>query len=179
MIIDVSGIKDTKGATISVTLNDTVALPIERLEGTQKVHVSGSITAANVGDHISVFGDVSTDVAVDCDRCLSEFSYNIKASVDDSYYDKAVLTARQEQSLREQGVSFRVYEGDRLDVSPSVIEALILEFPIKLVCRDDCKGLCPVCGQDLNNGSCSCVVDDVDPRMLKLKELLKTNETED
>lgn len=179
LTIDVSSIKGTSGATISVKVDDVVTLPMERLHGNKQVRVSGSITAANSGDHINIFGDVSTDFVVDCDRCLSGFLYHIEASVDDDFYDKACLTPEQEESLREQGISFRVYEGDGLDASPSIVEALLLEVPIKLVCNEDCKGLCSVCGRNLNKESCSCVIDDVDPRMLKLKELLKHEETEE
>lgn len=176
LIVDVSSIKDISGATISVKLNNVISLPTGRLHGDNQVSLSGSITAANSGDHISILGDISTDITVECDRCLSDFLYHIETSVDDSFYDKVYLTSEQEENLREQGVPFRVYEDDRLDVLPSIVEALLLEFPIKLICNENCKGLCSVCGRNLNKDSCSCVNDDVDPRMLRLKELLEDRE---
>jgi uncharacterized protein len=63
-----------------------------------------------------------------------------------------------------------------LDLSFPAWEALILEIPMKPVCRDECRGLCPVCGADLNEKTCGCEAREADPRLLSLKKLLANKE---
>lgn len=178
MIIDISGIRDVNGASISVKLDEVLSLPLRSSDENINTCINGDVTVFNTGDHIRVHGHVSTDVSVDCDRCLTNFSYHIMASVDDRYYDKNTLTAEKKDLFEEQAIPFRVYEGEKLDISSSIIEALLLEVPIKLVCKEDCQGLCPACGQNLNDGNCSCEIDGLNPRMLKLQELLKIKKSD-
>ena len=64
-----------------------------------------------------------------------------------------------------------LYAGDMLELDPVVIDAVVLETDMRILCRDDCKGLCPKCGADLNEGDCDCRPE-ADPRLEKLKELL-------
>ena len=60
-----------------------------------------------------------------------------------------------------------------LELDEPLTEAVILEFPMKNLCREDCKGLCPNCGQDLNEGSCTCSKMEMDPRMAGFAKLLE------
>ena len=62
-------------------------------------------------------------------------------------------------------------EGDRLEISTLLIEQILLDFPAKILCREDCKGLCPQCGADLNQGQCSCNKKEIDPRLAILADL--------
>ncbi|MDD2499121.1 MAG: DUF177 domain-containing protein, partial [Desulfitobacteriaceae bacterium] len=64
------------------------------------------------------------------------------------------------------------YEGDKIDILPQVLQTILLELPMKVLCREDCKGLCPVCGTNLNIKECRCERESIDPRLAALKNLL-------
>lgn len=81
-----------------------------------------------------------------CDRCLKEFSREY-------VYDFEHTLVRSVQSDRDDYV---VCENNTLDLDELAISDLLLQLPTKILCRDDCKGLCYVCGQDLNEGKCNC-----------------------
>ena len=65
------------------------------------------------------------------------------------------------------------YEGEQLDLTEAFFDNFFLEMPMTSVCSESCKGLCPVCGEDLNSGACSCGGKRIDPRLEKLKEYFK------
>lgn len=67
-------------------------------------------------------------------------------------------------------------QGNEIDLTPIIRETLLLHFPFTTVCREDCQGLCPVCGIDRNKESCSCQTERIDPRLAALKALLKNEE---
>ena len=106
---------------------------------------------------------VSFDFSIPCDRCtmqvdkhyLYSFSHILVASLNN-----------------EENDSFIQVENYQLDLDELVRTDVLLELPTKYLCKPDCKGLCPVCGQDLNNGSCDCNVHQVDPRLGVLKQLI-------
>ena len=68
------------------------------------------------------------------------------------------------------------FSGDSIDLTSSVIRNILAVLPMKVVCRDDCKGLCPVCGQNLNIKDCGCDTTYIDPRFESLRSLLKFDE---
>ena len=81
--------------------------------------------------------------------------------------EHVLLTHLDEEDTGE----FIVVEGMRLDLTALVREDLLLALPAKFLCREDCKGLCPMCGKNLNDGSCSCKKP-IDPRLEALRQLL-------
>ncbi len=64
-------------------------------------------------------------------------------------------------------------KGDSIDLREPVMESILLELPVKVLCSEECKGLCPICGADRNVEECSCSIHEVDPRMQQLKRLLE------
>ena len=66
-----------------------------------------------------------------------------------------------------------IYESDLLDITEPVRESLLLAVPLQALCREDCRGLCPVCGADRNEGDCGCDTTSVDPRLAALKQFIK------
>ena len=90
--------------------------------------------------------NASFTIAHTCDRCLSEFSR-------DYSYDNKHTLVRKTYSEDDELV---VCENNVLELDELIISDLLLQLPTKILCREDCKGLCFVCGQDLNKGSCNC-----------------------
>jgi uncharacterized protein len=64
-----------------------------------------------------------------------------------------------------------VFDGEAIDVDEIVKEQILLAVPTRMLCREDCKGICPECGADKNTGECNCVTDEIDPRWAALKDL--------
>lgn len=98
-----------------------------------------------------------------CVKCLTEFRQDLEAALQEYFTDephRAVESEEQEIHL--------VHE-NKLDLTPFVREALLLQFPSIPVCREDCKGLCPVCGKNRNTDPCNCQVKSVDPRLAALE----------
>jgi len=68
-------------------------------------------------------------------------------------------------------MSVSVFDGEAIDVDEIVKEQIVLAVPTRMLCREDCKGICPECGADRNKGDCNCATNDIDPRWAALKDL--------
>lgn len=106
---------------------------------------------------------VSFDFLIPCDRCMAEFRTNY----DFSFSHNVVSSLTDEDTDL-----YIVAENDRLDLDALLREDILLELPTRFLCRTDCKGLCPQCGQNLNQGTCQCVSRQTDPRLAVLKQLI-------
>jgi len=127
-----------------------------------EVRVNG--TVMNTGDSLRVAGTVRTSKQFICDRCLAEGEREIALDFSEDYAktpgdtDEAVL-----------------YDGDAIILDDLVRDTLLVAEPLRELCKSDCKGLCPVCGQNLNEGTCECDAFVPDPRLAALESLLKNN----
>lgn len=125
--------------------------------------VKASLLVSNTGSTITVEGDVSGRLKLNCDRCLESFDYFFKAPVKESYA----------HTPNDSGAEFVLYSGDVIDITPEVINDIILSLPMKSICSEDCQGLCTKCGCNLNKGRCDCENEEIDPRLSVLQALLK------
>jgi uncharacterized protein len=104
-----------------------------------------------------------------CARCAEEFS----APSDRDF--RFVLTPRaiglSDEDLREEDLEFSVYDGDQVDLSPLLREQYLLSLPTRPLCREDCRGLCPKCGANLNHTACGCRPEAADARLAPLRAL--------
>lgn len=116
---------------------------------------------------IEVDADQSTRATFNCSRCLGEYEAPVTAHWEEQFTD----VEHRAQETEEQEIHF--VEGNVVDLTPFIREALILNIPFAPVCREDCKGLCPKCGTNKNQAVCDCVTESIDPRLAKLQELLK------
>jgi uncharacterized protein len=116
------------------------------------------ITAAREYDHIKVSGHVGTQVALSCSRCLENFAAPIDSRFT-IYYRKGTSlepTDEEEVELGEQDLISATYTGGEIDLTHEIEEQVAMGIPLKPLCSEGCKGLCPVCGIDLNLSDCSC-----------------------
>lgn len=107
-------------------------------------------------DHIRVQGSVSTRARLTCSRCLVDFETELKSFFTVFYTKAAKLPLDEEIALSEEDLVTASYDGETLDLTSEIQEQVIMEIPVKPLCRDDCKGLCVNCGADLNAGECGC-----------------------
>jgi uncharacterized protein len=122
-------------------------------------------------DNFRLVGDARTVLELPCSRCLEPFQQSVDAHFDLRYQPHAANTGEGEREVEEDDLSTAFYENDEIDLGQLMREQFYLSLPMKPLCREDCKGLCPVCGTNLNRGTCSCRRDWDDPRMAALKNL--------
>ena len=120
---------------------------------------------------IRVQGELSTRVEVACARCLEPVERDIERNFDLLYRPLGTDAGREEISVTTAEAEIGYYTGDGLLLEDVVREQVLLAVPIKIVCREECHGLCPHCGKNLNEGSCDCAVEQSDPRWNALRGL--------
>lgn len=129
-------------------------------------------------DGIRVKGRLCGSVSLECTRCLAEFRQQMDVAVDEFYRRSGLSTVTpqgrplpREMEVPEED-EYLVEEGF-IDLNVLVNDAVMLNLPIKRLCSPECRGLCPRCGKDLNQGECGCVVEEFDPRLEVLRQLLQ------
>ena len=125
------------------------------------VHVTGVVQ--NRAGIVEMEYSATFRMVTVCDRCLKEEEKDAQMR-----FSHILVQQLQE----EDNDALIPAEGGMLDLDELVVSDVILELPIKTLCREDCKGLCPVCGKNLNEGSCHCQTKTVDPRLVVLQQLL-------
>jgi uncharacterized protein len=121
-----------------------------------------------------VEGKLRTAVGLTCSRCLDAFDYDLASHFHVTYtrgLPGGEDAGSEDQELKAEEMGLVVFEGEEIDFRDAIQEQIILSIPMQPRCRDDCQGLCPRCGANLNQAPCSCRPDDIDPRLAVLKHL--------
>jgi len=123
------------------------------------------------GQQFRLEGDVKTVLELPCSRCLEPFRLGVDAHFDLRYQPHAMNNGEDEKEIEEDDLTTAFYENDEIDLGQLMREQFYLALPMKPLCRDDCRGLCPLCGTNLNRGACDCKREWDDPRLAALKKL--------
>ncbi len=121
-------------------------------------------------------GTVKTELELSCSRCLEPFRMPVDAPFDLRFLPASEMATEEERELHDEDVETSYYRDDQIDLNELMREQFYLALPMKPLCREDCKGLCPQCGTNLNTGTCDCSTEWVDPRLAALRNL-KTRES--
>lgn len=122
-------------------------------------------------DHIRVSGGVETTLRLICSRCLAEFQIDINSPFTIFYLRAAGLPLDEDMELTDEDLISATYEGDEIDFTSEIAEQILLAIPFKPLCSEDCRGLCAVCGNDLNTAECACGQHHVNFKLSALKDL--------
>jgi uncharacterized protein len=122
-------------------------------------------------DRFRLVGTVLTELELSCSRCLEPFRMPVNASFDLRYLPASEMTHDEEREVEEDDLDTSYYREDQIDLNELLREQFYLALPMKPLCGDDCKGLCPTCGTNLNTGACDCAPQWEDPRLAVLKQL--------
>jgi len=141
----------------------------ERVTLVEPAAVTGKVNLA--GNEVFVNGQIDTRVQVECDRCLQPVELAVNAVYQLEYISGSDYESIQAAELTEAEMLVSVFDGGAIDVDEIVKEQILLTVPTRLLCREDCKGICPECGIHRNTGECSCVTEEIDPRWAALKNL--------
>jgi len=120
---------------------------------------------------IRIQGRLSTSLKVACARCLEAVLFAVDRPFELLYRPQGTDAGREELSVTDTEAEVGYYQGDGLQLEDVLREQVLLAVPLKLLCREDCKGLCPHCGKSLNQEQCSCSEPLEDPRWAALKEI--------
>jgi uncharacterized protein len=131
---------------------------------TGDITVTGEVT--NSGQGLVVTGEISGSAKHVCHRCLDEFDATVTIPFKEIYQQAGAGAPEPDERQA-------YYSGDEIDISDLVRETLVLSEPLKTLCSENCRGLCPQCGTNLNRGSCACDRDTIDPRLAALQKLLE------
>jgi uncharacterized protein len=168
-----------------------IRAPLERYE---KVYAPGAFGGAEEDDDFRVVapvslsfdivkdkqtfrlaGGVTTTLELPCSRCLELFTCPVAAQFDLRYQPHAPETSEGERQIEEDDLTTAFYENDTIDLGQLMREQFYLALPMKPLCREDCRGLCPICGTNLNRGTCGCKPVWEDPRLAVLRKLKAEN----
>jgi uncharacterized protein len=127
-------------------------------------------------DAYRVTGRVETRLQLECGRCLESFEIPIDSPFELRYVPHIEGSADAEREVEEDDLTTAYYQNDTLDLGELMHEQFVLALPMKPLCGEACKGLCPHCGTNLNKAACDCAPTWDDPRLAPLKGLLKTKE---
>ncbi len=198
LILDIAGLQREVGQSLRFELlgdPSDLSLP----EGVRLGPISVQGRALWTGETVLVEGLVGAEATLTCSRCLVEFTRHLSAPLSREFrpvdggparsgsrpgsargWSEAGAFAPEDEggsdaqgSEAEQPLTF---SGETIDLGFPAWEALVLELPMKPVCAEACRGLCPVCGANLNERSCGCQAERADTRFLSLKKLLEAKE---
>jgi len=120
---------------------------------------------------IRIDGSLCTRVQMGCARCLEPVVEDVKHKFDLLYRPQGADAGREELSVTAVEAEVSYYRGEGLLLEDVLREQVLLALPLKAICRDNCRGLCPHCGKNLNLEQCDCAEPTEDPRWLALKEI--------
>ena len=116
-------------------------------------------------------GNARTELELTCSRCLEPFRLPVHAEFDLRYLPATAAVAEAEHEVADEDLETSYYRDDQIDVNELLREQFYLALPMKPLCQEDCKGLCPQCGTNRNTGACDCSAVVEDPRLAPLRNL--------
>lgn len=108
------------------------------------------------GESISISGLINTTLKLSCIRCLDNFDFPLETEFKYNLYPSEEREVLPEIEINRKDLDVLYYQGNSIDISPLIREQIILSIPSYSLCRESCKGMCPQCGSNLNQGSCQC-----------------------
>ncbi len=138
--------------------------------------VQGEIELVRADRSILATGTLQTEIELTCSRCLSLFGYPLTIHFEEEYFPTIDVFSGAPLPQSDEPDSFTIDEHNILDLTEAIRQYALLAIPIKPLCAEDCAGLCPTCGANLNEVSCSCPPKAADPRWAELKKLTLTGQ---
>jgi uncharacterized protein len=169
MVVDVTRIEDAVMPFWFEVEAEQLDLDTPNYRVVGPVKVTGEIERHIVT--VSVRGNISGSAEIDCTRCLQPLALPLSIDFDVDYLTEGALGTGGEHEVAETDLETDELQGNMLDLKQLAREQVLLHIPEQFFCREDCKGLCPKCGENLNLVDCKCGEDDIDPRWAALKNL--------
>ena len=168
MIINLSEIMSGQGQVKNIqTPFNLKVIPFNNMEYEVLMSSPIDVTISHLGKRkVELDGKTKVSLLIPCNRCLEDK----KVDFDIYLYEKLDFNSKDEDEINELNELNYLNEYD-LDLDLLVYEEIVLDFPMKVLCDDDCKGLCKSCGTNLNKGLCGCDTTSLDPRMVAIQDV--------
>lgn len=165
MKVDLSSVIKVTGA--EVKLSSTVGFGDAEFLGEtyrfiEPLKVEGRVY--NNGQSLTLEANVSGRMVTECARCLDEVEADVEFSVHE------LLSQREEGADEDEDII--LFDGYEIELDDIIADHFLMNISGRYLCSDDCKGLCPVCGQNLNHGECDCDNENIDPRWQALADIM-------
>jgi DUF177 domain-containing protein len=131
------------------------------------------------GSQFHLVGRVESTLTLTCGRCLEEMALPVDLPFDLLYLPHHENVGEGEVEVEDDDLTTAYYRDDQIDLGQLIVEQFLLALPMKPLCRESCRGLCPECGTNLNTATCSCVHAWTDPRLEILKPLVDKDDRQD
>ena len=162
-------LKESVGSTRSYDIDEPVPIDV----GAAPIYPQGQLSLMRTDKGIWVNSNVAVREWVLCSRCLTGFSYPLSFVIQEEYLPTVDINTGQTLHVPERAEgSFTIDQRHVLDLREALRQYVIASRPIKPLCYQECRGLCPACGADRNQGPCSCREEAVDPKWTPLLNLL-------
>jgi len=158
-------LKSEQGATRVIEIDDTF-----EDEGV-KIPVRGELKLTRVNQRILVQGQLTIDVPLVCSRCLKPFICPILLNIEEEFYPTIDVNTGAKLPPADETGAFTIDEHHILDLTEAIRQYKVMALPMKPLCNEECAGICPTCGKNLNEGPCDCPSNEVDPRWAELLKL--------
>lgn len=166
MIIETDSFEGTR---MIDSLWRAASVDIENIRALTDLKLNGSIDGAE--GRFVVSGQITGAVEADCSRCLEAFEMPIDIDVQAVYVSPELFSSESERELVSDDLDVDVILEGKLNTDDIIREQVLLELPVKVLCKTDCNGLCAICGADLNVNDCKCGSKEADPRWSALLDL--------
>lgn len=167
MRVDIREVRKAHGAREDVLHDGPLMLGDLRFEG--PAHVS--LRLSNAASRILVRGLLRGDVVLDCARCAEPFKARVNADIEEEFLPAGSPEVPDEKDSPWSDLSVYTEDDIEIDLTEILRQNVIAALPIKALCREDCRGLCPICGENQNRASCACSTEREDPRLQPLRDL--------
>lgn len=181
MKLDLTEIAVNLGKRIKYDIDEP---PITEFDGTLTCvsPIKGEVTFTNSGRHIVVRGKFKTTVELDCTRCLRAFRMNLDLPIEEEFLIPGHVAELPEEDIEEEEVEAEaepIFVDNLFDLTELIRQSILVAVPIKTLCFEECKGLCPHCGKNLNDGPCECPPDQDPGPFAVLESLIEEDESEE
>lgn len=171
MEIDVTGLRKSPGETLKYHFEEEfMPLNVDNNKYIFKGPVILDLSLSNTGRLINARGIVLGALELQCGRCLEPFEFTIRAEFEENYCQESEFAQNDETGIDIE--ECHLIKSDKIDFTEAIYETMAMNFPMKPTCSENCQGICPICGQNLNLTKCNCQSNDIDPRLEVLKKLL-------
>ena len=168
MLLELSRLRDVDRLDRTLA-PDALAFKREDFRLNGPVELTGDIQKDS--KKVRLTGRLRATLECDCGRCLEPFDVPVDTTFDLLFLPASLNTGTGEQEVADDDLGVSYYADDAIDLRQVIREQFYLALPMKPLCREDCQGLCPVCGINRNREACSCDTAWVDPRFEALRKL--------
>jgi uncharacterized protein len=157
---------DEEVSSLSTYLKD-----LSNIDFNFETPLQSEVKIKGVGRSVLIKGKVQTTLRLQCVRCLKEFSYPLSSAFELTLHPLKEAPSEEESELGSEEMESGFFEGGEIHLSEIACEQIFLEIPYQPLCQQGCKGLCSVCGKDLNLSPCECVKEEWTSGFSALKNL--------